>query len=176
MNLIIIYGPPAVGKLTVSNELAKLTSYKVLHNHLVIDLINSIFDRNDEMFGKLIDSYRLDLVEKAAVKKINGLILTTVNIKNEDDLFIKNLIKINEQNFGKTYFIQLTCDINEIKKRLTATSRNKHGKLTDVKIFEDFISKKEILGAIPFVESLKIDNTFISPQETANIIKKHYNL
>ncbi len=176
MNLIIIYGPPAVGKLTVANELSKLTSYKVLHNHLVIDLINSIFDRNDKMFWKLIDSYRLDLVEKAAVKKINGLILTTVNIKNQDDLFIKNLIKINEQNFGKTYFIQLTCDITEIKKRLQATSRNKHGKLTDIKTFEDFISKNEVLEAIPFVESLKINNTFISPQETANIIKKHYGL
>ncbi len=174
MNLIIIYGPPAVGKLTVANELSKLTSYKVLHNHLVIDLINSIFDRNDKMFWELIDSYRLDLVEKAAVKKINGLILTTVNIKNQDDLFIKNLIKINEKNSGKTYFIQLTCDINEIKKRLGAKSRNKYGKLTNVKVFEEFISKNEVLESIPFVESLKINNTSISPEETATIIKKHY--
>lgn len=44
MQLIFIYGPPAVGKLSVANALAKLTGYRVFHNHLTIDLVRSIFD------------------------------------------------------------------------------------------------------------------------------------
>jgi len=34
MKLVFIYGPPAVGKLTVANALAKVTGFKVFHNHL----------------------------------------------------------------------------------------------------------------------------------------------
>ena len=40
MKLIVIYGPPAAGKLTVAKELSKLTGFKVLHNHITIDLID----------------------------------------------------------------------------------------------------------------------------------------
>ena len=34
MKLLFIHGSPAVGKLTVANEIAKLTGFKVFHNHL----------------------------------------------------------------------------------------------------------------------------------------------
>lgn len=34
MRLIFIYGLPATGKLTVAQELAKRTGYKLFHNHL----------------------------------------------------------------------------------------------------------------------------------------------
>jgi shikimate kinase len=33
MNFIVIFGPPAVGKMTVGQELARLTGYKLFHNH-----------------------------------------------------------------------------------------------------------------------------------------------
>jgi tRNA uridine 5-carbamoylmethylation protein Kti12 len=32
MKLIFLYGPPAVGKLTVAQELVTLTGYKLFHN------------------------------------------------------------------------------------------------------------------------------------------------
>ena len=44
MRLVFLYGPPAVGKLTVAKALARLTGYKVFHNHLTIDLVASILD------------------------------------------------------------------------------------------------------------------------------------
>lgn len=176
MNLIILYGPPAVGKLSVATELSKMTGYKLLHNHLAIDFVESIFNRSDKEFWKLIDEYRLDIIKKAAKNNIQGIILTTVNIKGTDDEFIKKLIKIMDDNSGKALFVHLISDINEIKKRLTAPSREQFGKLTNVKIFNEFISKNNVFEPIPFVESLKINNTAISPKETATIIKKHYGL
>ena len=39
MKLIFIYGAPAAGKLTVANEIARQTGFKVFHNHLSIDCI-----------------------------------------------------------------------------------------------------------------------------------------
>jgi adenylate kinase family enzyme len=32
MHLVVIFGPPAVGKMTVGHELTKLTGYKLFHN------------------------------------------------------------------------------------------------------------------------------------------------
>lgn len=42
-DLIMITGPQAVGKMTVEQELAKLTNFKLFHNHMSIDLVNNFF-------------------------------------------------------------------------------------------------------------------------------------
>ena len=38
MKFIIITGPQAVGKMTVGQELTKITGLKLLHNHMTIIL------------------------------------------------------------------------------------------------------------------------------------------
>lgn len=176
MKLIVIYGPPAVGKLTVAKELSKITGYKILHNHLVIDMVESVLGRDTKKFWELIDSYRLNLVDAAGHEKVDGIILTSVNIKGKDDEFIKNLIRISDKHSGKSHFVRLRCDLVHIKNRLKEPSRKEHGKLTDETIFDEFTSKHDVFSNIGFVESLEIDNTKISPQETARKIKEHYNL
>ena len=42
--LVFIYGFISVGKFTIAKELAKLTNYKILHNHMIIDLIGELFE------------------------------------------------------------------------------------------------------------------------------------
>lgn len=44
MKFILIFGPQAVGKMTVGQELAKLTDLKIFHNHMTIDLVSPFFD------------------------------------------------------------------------------------------------------------------------------------
>ena len=176
MKLVVIYGPPAVGKLTVATELSKLTGYKILHNHLVIDLIESVLGRDNKKFWELIDSYRLHLVDIAAQEKVNGVILTSVNIKGQDDEFIKNLQRVLDKHSGPVHFVQLNCDMPALKSRLNGPSRSHHKKLTDPKIFDDFVAKYQVFEPISFVESLKINNTDIPAVEAARMIKDHYRL
>ena len=53
MRLIFVYGMPASGKLTVARELAELTGYKLFHNHLVVDLLLSVFAFGSDGFVEL---------------------------------------------------------------------------------------------------------------------------
>jgi len=36
MKFVIIFGPPAVGKMSVGHELANLTGLKLFHNHMTM--------------------------------------------------------------------------------------------------------------------------------------------
>jgi shikimate kinase len=37
MKFVLIFGPQAVGKMTVGQELAKITGLKLFHNHIIKD-------------------------------------------------------------------------------------------------------------------------------------------
>ena len=43
MKFVIIVGPHAVGKMTVGQELEKITGLKLFHNHMTIELVSPFF-------------------------------------------------------------------------------------------------------------------------------------
>ena len=43
MKLVIIFGAGAVGKMTVGQELAKITDLRLYHNHMDIEMVIGIF-------------------------------------------------------------------------------------------------------------------------------------
>ena len=57
--LVIIFGPPAVGKMTVGSELAKLTGLKLFHNHMTIEPLLELFE-----FAQLVTGHRHDGPER----------------------------------------------------------------------------------------------------------------
>ncbi len=176
MKLIVIYGPPAAGKLTVSKELSRITGYKLFHNHLAIDFIESVLDRSDAKFWELLDKYRLGLIEAAAEGNVQGLIMTSVYIKGNDDKFIKDIVEAVEKHGGDVHFVHLLCDRKHLESRLSEPSRKEFGKLTDIGLFNNFVASNDVFSRISFVQSYEIDNTGIAPDETAKMIKVHYSL
>jgi len=73
--LVLIFGPAAVGKMTVGQELAKLTDYKLLYNHMVVDLVTEFFPFGTPPSGKLTNSFCSQILETAAEERL-GLIMT----------------------------------------------------------------------------------------------------
>ena len=54
MNLIVLIGSGAVGKMTVGQELMKITDYRLFHNHHMIEpVIESLTERWSKSFGKI---------------------------------------------------------------------------------------------------------------------------
>ena len=50
---VLIIGPQAVGKMTVGQELSKLIGYKLMHNHMTIEVVRQIFDYDKEIYQKM---------------------------------------------------------------------------------------------------------------------------
>ena len=54
ITLVIIFGPPAVGKMAVGMELARLTGYKLFHNHMTADAVMPVFPFESPSYTKLV--------------------------------------------------------------------------------------------------------------------------
>lgn len=173
MKLIYIYGPPAVGKLTVARQLAEMTGFKLFHNHLTSDYVSSLFPERNEMSNKLKCEIAYKMFEAAAKNNLN-LVFTMAHEKVHDS-FVRKIIKIIEKYHGKILFVQLFCAKEKLYQRVTKKSRKQFGKTKTVKGVKDFL-KRNKLEAIPYKKSLILDNTFLSPRKCAEKIKKYYKI
>lgn len=166
MKLIVIYGPPASGKLTIASALAEKTGYKLFHNHLTIDLLKSVFEFGSLGFFKLSQNMRLDVFEAAAKQNIPGIIFTYVYDKDSDDEFIHEVINRVEKNGGEVKFIQLYCDKEVLLKRVKEESRKQFQKVKSEEGLLKSLSDADQMSSISFVDNHKIDSTHLSVEET----------
>jgi len=175
MKLLFIYGSPAVGKLTVANEIAKQTDFKVFHNHLSIDCIEPIFDFGTESFFKLIEIIRAETVAEAARQNVN-LIYTFCYAKDLDDAHIRKIIESVEINGGEICFVLLIAAKDVLEKRILEESRKQYSKVKDLKILHEIFDKYDLFSPVPERESLIIDNTNLSAEATARKIIEHFQI
>ena len=175
MKLVFLYGPPAVGKLTVAKELAALTGFKVFHNHLTVDLAEAIFPFGSRAFGKLIDSIRMKVFELAADEDID-LIFTFVYAAMHDDMWVSDVMEVINNEGGQVLFVQLTCPTEVLEERVILPDRGQFGKLASVEKLRDIMGKWDLFCPVPFGEHLCIDTSATQPAEAARMIAERYDL
>ena len=166
MKLIVLYGPPAAGKYTITKALSEKTGYKLFHNHLTVDLLKTIFTFGTPDFFRLNQKIRLDIFEQAAKENIPGVIFTFVYAKGIDDNFIRQLIETVTSNGGEVKFVQIYCEKEELLKRVTEESRKQFHKMKSPETLSQALSEKDWISLIDFVESAKIDSTHLTVDET----------
>lgn len=173
--LVFIYGPPGVGKLTVAKELAKLTGFKLFHNHLTIEPVKALFEFGTPQFSHHVHKIRFQLFRAALENKIN-IIFTMVYFLETDDKIMKKIIKLAEKHGGKILLVLLTCSKKELFKRLKNPSRKGMSKIKSIKLLKGIMEKYELSKPLKLSRTLVIDNTNLSPKKTAEKIVKHYKL
>ncbi|CAN5425576.1 AAA family ATPase [soil metagenome] len=175
MKLILIYGSPAVGKLTTANEIAKMTGFRVFHNHLTITAVTPVFEFGTAPFWKLVNLFRIETIAEAVCENVN-LIYTFCYAKTEDDAHIAEVTKVVEENGGEICFVLLVAEKSVIQKRVLEESRKKHGKIASLDGLQSIWEKYELFSPVPESVSLIIDNSNLSAQTVARRISKHFNL
>ncbi|MEI7810688.1 MAG: AAA family ATPase [bacterium] len=176
MKTILIYGAPGVGKLTVAQELSKITGYKILHNHLINDLVSIAREFGTPEFWKIAHKYRIELMNESAINKKSGIILTFVYAKNTDDPMLKKIVTQARKHGGEMIFVHLVCDKGELFKRVKSPSRKMFKKIKTQKKVTEIMKKHDLFGDVPYEPNFVIDNTKISPAKTARLIKNTFNL
>lgn len=176
MKLIFLHGLPGVGKLTVGRELAKLTNLGLFHNHLVVDLVGSVFEFGSRQFVELRELIWLAMFSRAVEGKLRGLIFTFAFDRTVRSGFIENVRRVVEVDGGEVLFVELKCSPEELEKRIAHPSRQSFGKLNSVEQFRE-LSKADAFvdPGIP-ADRLIVDTTELSASQAARLIAKELEI
>lgn len=118
MKLIIIFGPPAVGKTTIGKMLEQKTDFKLFHNHMVMDGVMHLFGVGSPSEDKLSRLIRESIIQEAALNKINLIFTYVWNFaKDKGKINIDMYKKIYEDNGGEVFFVELNAKIDTRSER-----------------------------------------------------------
>ncbi len=183
MKVVFLIGNASVGKMTVGQELMKITDLRLFHNHMTIEPVIEIFGSYN---GKIISRLREVVFEEYAASNNYGLIFTYMwafDQKSDWDYIehVKDIFRPCETEF---YYVELVAS-REVRLERNATENRLQNKASKRDIN---ISNQRLIvdderyrlvsndGEIPFDNYIKIDNTNISPDIVAQKIKVLFEL
>lgn len=166
MRLVLLYGPPATGKLTIAKHLARMSGYQLFDNHASIDLANRIFARDEAGFGDLVTGIR-KLVFETAARNDKNLIFTYVYAHPQDKADMVWMINSIENNGGQVRLVHLSCDPDILLQRVSDDSRRAYSKITDEALLTEILGNYDVLSAYPDRPSLSLNTSRMSAEEIA---------
>jgi broad-specificity NMP kinase len=180
MNFILIFGPPAVGKMTVGDAIRTKTGIPLMHNHLAIEPALKFFPYGTPSFHRFVETFRRTIFEETINSGRKGLIFTFAwDLDDEEDnRFVKETCELFETSGAKVILVELKADLSQRLVR-NKSEKRLHEKPTkrDIKTSESRLIEAEKLyrlnsnGGLPVqYRHLIIDNTHMSPEEVADHI------
>ena len=182
MKLIIIFGAGAVGKMTVGQELSKITDLRLYHNHMDIEPVIEIFGKRN---SAAVTRIREVIFDEFVKSDLYGMIFTfmwALDVQADWD-YIDNLVDIFRRNGADIYYVELVASqeirlqrhVTENRLNHKASKRNIEWSTT-LLLNEDknyrLVSND---GEVPFDNYIKIDNSNLSPDIVAGMIKDKFS-
>lgn len=186
MKLVIIFGPRAVGKMTVGYELERLTGLRLFHNHMTIDVVLRFFPFGSPPFHRLVTEFRTRIFEEVAASDLPGLIFTYVWALDHagDKAHVDRLCDIFRRRGAEICFVELEASLderlrrNETELRLAEKRPKRDLEFSRRNLLE--IQEKYQLntgGEFFYPERyLRIENTHLPPDEVARRIVEAFGL
>jgi cytidylate kinase len=180
--LVFIFGPAAVGKMTVGQELAKLTGFKLLYNHMVIDVITEFFPFGTPAYGKLTRSWFLQIMEAAAQERLSLIVTFSLAFFQSDAKSIIDELSAKFREAGmRVCYAELAAPLETRIARNETANRRAHKKVdwsTPERLREiDAWGRWNSAGDFPYPDDhLFIDNTDVSAAEAASMIRERFGL
>jgi len=183
MKLIILIGNSSVGKMTVGQELTKITDLKLFYNHMSIELVLDIFGTWVSTADRRI---REVIFEEFAKSENYGLIFTFMWAFDQkaDWDYIDQLCDIFRKENAEIFYIELVASQEiRLKRNITENRLKNKASKRDIETSNQRLINDDKRyrcvsydGEVPFENYMKIDNSELSPEKVARMIKEKYKL
>ena len=183
MKLLFLFGDAAVGKMTVGQELMKLTGLRLFHNHMTIEPVLEIFGT----FHTDAILQMREVIFREFVKSDNyGMIHTIMwafDMQQDWD-YINHVVDIFQEHNAEIYCVELVApqeirlQRNETPNRLAhkASKRDLARSRECVIAMDEKFRLESNPGEIPFENYMRIDNSNLEPDVVAAMIKERFAL
>ncbi|WP_346917051.1 AAA family ATPase [Clostridium sp.] len=180
---MFLIGDGAVGKMTVGQELMKITDLRLFHNHMTIEPVIEVFGYFHE---KSISKMREIIFEEFAASSNYGLIFTYIwafDQKSDWDS-VEHVTNIFRKNGADIYYVELVATQEvRLRRNITENRLNHKASKRDIEISNQRLINNDKNyrcvsndDEIPFDNYIKIDNSNLSAELVAKMIKEHFNL
>ena len=183
MKLLFMIGDTAVGKMTVGQELAKISGLRLFHNHMMIEPVLEIFG---QWRPDITQRLRQVIFEEFAKTDSYGMIFTFMwafDMKSDWDYveWVKGIFGLPDED---VYYVELIAPQEVRLQRNVTENRLKHKaskrdvEASNARLLRDDASWRCVSrpGEIPFPNYLRMENAEIPAAEAARIIRDHFNL
>ena len=183
MKLVFIIGDAAVGKMTVGQELMKITDLRLFHNHMTIEPVIEIFGRYD---GKTIFEMRDLIFKNFAASDNYGMIFTLMmdfDLPQEWE-YLEHVKSFFEPYGTEFYYVELIApqeirlQRNVSENRLKNKPSKRDVETSNQRLLNDDAHHRCVSreGEITFDNYLRIENSDKAPETVAQMIKDTFSL
>lgn len=171
---ILIYGPPAAGKLTVAMRLAELYDLRILDNHASVDPALRLFSFGTREFAELVEELRVSLINAAARAGLD-IVSTLVYAHGVDEEHGARLGNATTHYGGTVHFVQLRPPDDVLEARVVDASRVATEKIVDADQLRRTLQGYDLTTPV-HPEDLRIDNNDLAPDVVARMIGQAFQL
>lgn len=107
--LLVLFGPPAVGKMTIGRTVTENSSFRLFHNHMTIEPLLETFGYGTPAFNTLNREFRRRVLEEAAGHDVDLIFSVVWALDSQDDLVeMEEYLGI----FERVAFVELRADLD----------------------------------------------------------------
>ena len=178
---VFIIGAPAAGKMTIGQELSKLTGATLFFNHQPIDFALEIYQDFTEEMWEFVRGMTFSFLGASARNQRYVILTDVIDFSNQYQLmYLKDIQDLLNEYHQQILFVELETSLEERLRRNRTENRLKHKPLKrHIEVSEREIletnktdqlnSQKRPSGLHHY---LKIDNTNLSAEEVAKQIQE----
>ncbi len=183
MKFVFLFGDAAVGKMTVGQELMKLTGLRLFHNHMTIEPVLEIFG---SFHIRAISRMRDVIFEEFAKTDNEGMIFTFMWAfdRPEDWAYVEHIKSFFDPDDTEFYYVELVAPQavrlarNGTENRLKHKPSKRDLEASNARVIQDDLRYRCVSepGELPFPNYLRIENEHIPAEDAARMIREHFGL
>lgn len=103
--LLVVFGPPAVGKMTIGRAVCARTGFRLFHNHMTIEPLLETFGFGTPAFNQLNGEFRRRVLQEAARHGVDLVFSVVWALDDGEDL--RTMREYVEVFDGRVAFVEL---------------------------------------------------------------------